>query len=79
VTCALSALFQADLDREVAGVAEMKTHERVGERVLMVRRGGVGEEKGITETRHCNSSGIQNLPFIPESDTSLHAETQNII
>lgn len=45
MTCVLSALFQADLDGEAAGVAEMKTHEGVRERVLMVRKGDRGEVK----------------------------------
>jgi hypothetical protein len=58
--------IQADSDGEAAGVAEMKTHERKRERVLMARqRHGSGEGEGVvTETRHCNSSGISNLPFV---------------
>ena len=73
MTYVLSALFQAILDREAAGVAEMKTHEGVRERVLMVRRGWQGG--GKTEIRHCNSSGTQHLPFILESDILPYAYT----
>ena len=65
--------FGADLDGEAAGVAEMKTHEGVRERVLMVRKGRQRREK--MEIRHCNSSGTQNLPFILESDTLRYAHT----
>lgn len=66
MTCVLLALFQADLDGEAAGVVEMKTHEGVREGA----DGQKGEqERGKTEIRHCNSSGTQNLPFIPKSDT----------
>jgi hypothetical protein len=48
VTCVLSALFQADLYGEAAGVVEMKTHEGVREQVLMVRKGSGGKENGNT-------------------------------
>jgi hypothetical protein len=77
VTCVLSALFQADLDGEAAGVTEMKTHEGVREGVLMVRNGGLG--RGKTEIRHYSSSGTQHLPFILESDTLPYAHTSNMI
>jgi hypothetical protein len=48
VTCALSALFQADLGGKAAAVAEMKTQDRMSEGVIMVRTGAGKREKGNT-------------------------------
>lgn len=57
MTYVLSVLFQAILDGEAAGVAEMKTLEGARERMPMVRKGagGKGKRKYVIATAQVNS------------------------